>query len=58
MLHLKGHATTRTAKSLDWLMIVFGVIVGGFTTVQTVRSLFKSGGEAPRFGTCEVPVGL
>ena len=55
LLHLKGCATTRRAKILDLTMITFGVVVGVYTTVQTIRSLFASGGEAPRLGKCEVP---
>ncbi|WOO77782.1 Vacuolar amino acid transporter 3 [Vanrija pseudolonga] len=56
MLHLRGCATTRRQKLLDCLLIAFGFIVGVYTTIQTLRSLFApGGGEAPRLGKCEVP---
>lgn len=56
MLHLKACARTRTQKALDYILIAFGVIVGLYTTVQTIRSLFSSGSsESPRFGKCDVP---
>lgn len=59
MLHLKACATTRRAKILDCLLLAFGIIVGCYTTIQTVRSLFDGGsGEAPKLGKCEVPKGL
>lgn len=56
MLHLKACARTRTEKALDYLLIAFGVIVGLYTTVQTIRSLFdSSSSELPRSGKCDVP---
>ncbi|TXT13444.1 hypothetical protein VHUM_00811 [Vanrija humicola] len=56
MLHLRGCATTRRQKLLDCLLIAFGLVVGVYTTIQTLRSLFTpSAGEAPRLGKCEVP---
>ncbi|KAL1408401.1 hypothetical protein Q8F55_005213 [Vanrija albida] len=56
MLHLRGCATTRRQKLLDCLLIGFGLVVGVYTTIQTLRSLFTpSSGEAPRLGKCEVP---
>jgi proton-coupled amino acid transporter len=56
MLHLKACATTRKAKVLDSLLLTFGIIVGVYTTLQTIRSLFAPGnGESPKFGKCEVP---
>ncbi|OCF62271.1 solute carrier family 36 (proton-coupled amino acid transporter) [Kwoniella mangroviensis CBS 10435] len=58
MLHLKACAKTRKAIVLDYLLIVFGTIVGAYTTVQTVRSLFEPGGDKPKFGKCEVPNGM
>ncbi|WVQ66001.1 uncharacterized protein L199_004179 [Kwoniella botswanensis] len=58
MLHLKACAKTRKAIVLDYLLIVFGTIVGAYTTVQTIRSLFEPGGDKPKFGKCEVPNGM
>ncbi|WWC62296.1 uncharacterized protein I303_104892 [Kwoniella dejecticola CBS 10117] len=58
MLHLKACAKTRKAIVMDYTLIVFGAIVGAYTTVQTVRSLFEPGGEKPKLGRCEVPDGL
>ncbi|EJT51136.1 hypothetical protein A1Q1_07600 [Trichosporon asahii var. asahii CBS 2479] len=56
MLHLKACARTRTEKALDYLLIAFGVIVGLYTTVQTIRSLFdSSSSELPRSGKCDNP---
>ncbi|GMK53645.1 hypothetical protein CspeluHIS016_0102310 [Cutaneotrichosporon spelunceum] len=40
LLHLRGCATTRTAKALDYLLLAFGIVVGVYSTVQTLRSLF------------------
>ncbi|BEJ06280.1 hypothetical protein CcaverHIS641_0308020 [Cutaneotrichosporon cavernicola] len=51
MLHLRGCATTRTAKALDYLLLAFGIVVGVYSTVQTLRSLFApSNGDSPTFG--------
>ncbi|WWC70524.1 uncharacterized protein I206_104475 [Kwoniella pini CBS 10737] len=58
MLHLKACAKTRKAIIMDYTLIVFGTIVGVYTTVQTVRSLFEPGGDKPKLGKCEVPDGL
>ncbi|KAK4685254.1 solute carrier family 36 (proton-coupled amino acid transporter), partial [Tremellales sp. Uapishka_1] len=55
MLHLKGVATTKRAKIMDIGLIVFGAVVGIYTTVQTVRSLFVPSGEGEKFGKCEIP---
>lgn len=53
MLHLKACARTPKARIMDWTLIVFGTIVGVFTTVQTLRSLFIPSPEGPKFGACE-----
>ncbi|ODN95920.1 solute carrier family 36 (proton-coupled amino acid transporter) [Cryptococcus wingfieldii CBS 7118] len=53
MLHLRACADTRRARILDWTLIVFGVVVGAFTTVQTLRSLFIPTPAGPKFGNCE-----
>ncbi|OXC64687.1 hypothetical protein AYX13_05965 [Cryptococcus neoformans] len=53
MLHLKACARTPKARIMDWTLIVFGTIVGAFTTVQTLRSLFIPSPEGPKFGACE-----
>ncbi|OCF31256.1 solute carrier family 36 (proton-coupled amino acid transporter) [Kwoniella heveanensis BCC8398] len=58
MLHLKACNPSRKGRILDWILIIFGTIVGAYTTVQTVRSLAQPGGESPKFGNCEVPDGL
>ncbi|WVF69259.1 hypothetical protein IAT40_004035 [Kwoniella sp. CBS 6097] len=58
MLHLKACNPSRKGRILDWTLIVFGTIVGAYTTVQTVRSLAQPGSESPKFGKCEVPDGL
>ncbi|KAL7424323.1 hypothetical protein Q5752_000005 [Cryptotrichosporon argae] len=59
MLHLKGVATTRRERALDYGLIAFGAVAGLYTTVQTVRSLFEPGtGGGPRFGKCEIPRGV
>nr|XP_019045887.1 solute carrier family 36 (proton-coupled amino acid transporter) [Kwoniella bestiolae CBS 10118]OCF24817.1 solute carrier family 36 (proton-coupled amino acid transporter) [Kwoniella bestiolae CBS 10118] len=58
MLHLKACAKTRKAIVLDYILIVFGAIVGAYTTVQTVRSLFVPSDESPKLGKCEVPNGM
>ncbi|WWD18297.1 hypothetical protein CI109_102747 [Kwoniella shandongensis] len=57
MLHLRGVAKTRKAIVLDWILIIFGSLVGVYTTVQTVRSLFIPTVGGPKLGKCEVPVG-
>lgn len=53
MLHLKACARTPKARIMDWMLIVFGTIVGAYTTVQTLRSLFIPRAEGPKFGACE-----
>lgn len=58
MLHLKACARTKKAKILDSMLLAFGIIVGLYTTLQTIRSLFApGGGDSPKFGNCEVPNG-
>ncbi|WWC88877.1 uncharacterized protein L201_003792 [Kwoniella dendrophila CBS 6074] len=57
LLHLRACATTRKARILDYSLIIFGTIVGVYTTVQTIRSLFIPTTESPKFGKCEVPNG-
>jgi proton-coupled amino acid transporter len=53
MLHLRGCARTRTAKALDYLLLAFGIVVGVYSTVQTLRSLFApNSGDSPTFGKC------
>ncbi|CAK9780712.1 hypothetical protein CC85DRAFT_264664 [Cutaneotrichosporon oleaginosum] len=53
MLHLRGCATTRAAKALDYLLLAFGIVVGAYSTIQTLRSLFTpSSGDSPTFGKC------
>ncbi|WVR06160.1 hypothetical protein IAU60_003190 [Kwoniella sp. DSM 27419] len=51
MLHLKACARTRTERTLDILLIIFGVLVGVYTTVQTIRSLAQPSPEPPT-GRC------
>jgi proton-coupled amino acid transporter len=58
LLHLKACAKTRTAKALDYALLIFGIVVGIYTTVQTIGSLFQPGDGPPRFGKCEGPQGL
>ncbi|WVQ96757.1 hypothetical protein IAU59_003864 [Kwoniella sp. CBS 9459] len=58
MLHLKACNPSRKGRILDWILIIFGSVVGAYTTVQTVRSLAQPGGESPKLGRCEVPDGL
>lgn len=55
MLHLKACAKTRKAKIIDYTLLAFGVLVGVYTTVQTIRSLFVPSGAGPQFGKCKVP---
>ncbi|WVQ72930.1 hypothetical protein IAR50_002492 [Cryptococcus sp. DSM 104548] len=55
MLHLRACADTRRARILDWTLIVFGTLVGAYTTVQTLRSLFVPTPAGPKFGGCEAP---
>lgn len=57
MLHLKACAHTRRQKAIDWGFIVFGSVVGVYTTVQTVRSLFAPSSPT-QFGKCQVPEGF
>ncbi|ORX40275.1 transmembrane amino acid transporter protein-domain-containing protein [Kockovaella imperatae] len=55
LLHLKAVAKTRTARFLDYGLLIFGICVGIFTTVQTLRSLFEPSGAPAQFGKCKVP---
>lgn len=57
MLHLRGVAETRRQRAIDWGFIIFGSVVGVYTTVQTVRSLFVPSGGPTQFGKCKVPAG-
>lgn len=58
LLHLKAVANSRKAKVIDLLLIVFGIIMAVYTTVQTVLMLLKgdAGGSTPNFGKCKPPV--
>lgn len=55
LLHLKACAKTRKAKIIDYTLLVFGICVGIYTTVQTIRSLFVPSGGGTQFGKCKVP---
>ena len=57
MLHLRACAKTRTAIALDWALLVFGIGICAFTTVQTIRSLAEPAGPPPVFGKCTIPQG-
>ncbi|KAI9631808.1 transmembrane amino acid transporter protein-domain-containing protein [Dioszegia hungarica] len=56
LLHLRACAKTRKAKFLDISLIIFGVAICLYTTVQTLRSLFDPAGPPPTYGKCTVPV--
>jgi len=55
LLHLKACAKTRKEKFIDYTMLTFGILVGVYTTVQTIRSLFVPSAGGPQFGKCKVP---
>lgn len=55
LLHLRACAKSRMAKIGDYVFIAFGIGVGLFTTIQTLRSFAEGGGDAPKFGKCDIP---
>lgn len=58
MLHLRGRATTRTARWLDYGLIVFGVIAAVYTTIMTAKVLITPAvGPGPKLGKCDSPSG-
>ncbi|RXK38547.1 solute carrier family 36 (proton-coupled amino acid transporter) [Tremella mesenterica] len=56
LLHLRACAKTRTSRMADYVFLCFGIGIGIYTTVQTLRSLVGSSGESPKFGKCEIPL--
>ncbi|KAF8649353.1 hypothetical protein AX16_005862 [Volvariella volvacea WC 439] len=56
MLHYRACARTRREKAADWAMIVFGLIVAAYTTVQTVKLMLEPDTSGPPiFGNCDIP---
>ncbi|KAF5367185.1 hypothetical protein D9758_003891 [Tetrapyrgos nigripes] len=55
MLHYKACAHTRKQKMGDIAMIVFGLIVAAYTTVQTIKLMAEpsNGGGSPAIGSCQ-----
>lgn len=58
LLHFKACARTWRAKTIDLVLIVFGVVMALYTTIQTVTMLAKggAGGAPPSYGKCKPPV--
>jgi len=56
MLHYKACARTRKQKMADIAMVVFGLIVAAYTTIQTIRLMAEPDGAAPpKLGNCDPP---
>ncbi|THU81388.1 hypothetical protein K435DRAFT_972367 [Dendrothele bispora CBS 962.96] len=55
MLHYKACARTKKQKAGDIAMIVFGLIVAAYTTVQTIKLMAEPApGGSPAIGACEL----
>lgn len=53
MLHYRAVARTRRQKLADLAMIVFGLIVAAYTSIQTIKLMVEPAPEKGPIGTCE-----
>jgi proton-coupled amino acid transporter len=59
LLHYKACARTFRAKAIDLTLIVFGLAMAFYTTIQTLVMLANGtagGGAPPNYGKCKPPV--